>query len=102
MNNEFLKKLQKVLYKERLNMIEKTGNLSVRHQCKLLKINRSSLFYRKKMPNKDAEICKKINELHVKIPFYGYRKITHKLRRQGTLVNLKKIQRVMRIRRRSL
>ncbi|MDR0753057.1 MAG: IS3 family transposase [Holosporaceae bacterium] len=67
----------------------------MRHQCELLSLCRSGLFYETKMEQRDNEILRKINEIWQESPFYGYKKITHELRRRGFSVNLKKIQRIM-------
>lgn len=70
--------------------------LSLRAQFQLLSLNRSSFYYHKIAPDQlDQDIANQINELWLKYSFYGYRKITAVLRREGTLINRKKVQRLM-------
>jgi putative transposase len=76
-------------------MIDIEGKMSVRHQCELLSLCRSGLFYETKMKQRDEETLRKINEIWLESPFYGYRKIPHELRRRGYNVNMKRIQRIM-------
>ena len=81
-----------------MQMIDQSFNdLSLREQFFLLNLNRSSYYYQAIEPNDiDQNIANKINELWLKYPFYGYRKITAVLRREGFLVNHKKVFRLMR------
>ena len=47
--------------------------LSVRRQCELLGLNRSSYYYQ---PATESDLnLKLIDEQYLKMPFYGYRKI---------------------------
>ena len=70
--------------------------LSLREQFLLLNLNRSSFYYQKVEENQqDQDIANKIHELWLKYPFYGYRKITAVLKREGILINHKKVQRLM-------
>ncbi len=72
-------------------------DLSLRDQFLLLNLNRSSFYYKKiEESQRDQDIANKINELWLKYPFYGYRKITVVLKREGILINHKKVQRLMR------
>lgn len=71
-------------------------DLSLRGQFTLLNLNRSSFYYKKiEDSQRDIDLANKINELWLKYPFYGYRKITVALRREGILINHKKVQRLM-------
>ena len=73
-------------------------NLSVRRQCELLGIGRSVLYYQ--AVGIDAEqlaIMRRIDEIHLEIPFYGSRKIAQALREEGHAVNRKRVQRLMRL-----
>ncbi len=70
---------------------------SLRQQCRLLGINRSSLYY--ESVEADAEtltLMNLIDEQYTKTPFYGSRKILHYLRETGYGVNRKRVQRLMR------
>ena len=67
-------------------------------QCKLLNINRSSIYY---LPagkkEKDLKLLKLIDEIHLKRPFYGVRRIKDDLLELGYIVNRKKIRRLMNV-----
>lgn len=70
---------------------------SLRQQCRLLGINRSSLYY--EPLEADAQtltLMNLIDEQYTKRPFYGSRKILHYLRETGYHVNRKRVQRLMR------
>ena len=71
-------------------------DLSLRSQFELLGLNRSSYYYKAVASNdSDVDIANQIHELWLKYPFYGYRKITAVLRREGLIINHKKVQRLM-------
>lgn len=71
--------------------------LSISKQCQLLGINRSSLYYQPKpIPEFDLMLMNKIDEIYTEFPYYGYRKITAQLKRDGFQVNRKRIARLMR------
>lgn len=71
--------------------------LSIKKQAELLSLNRSSLYYHP-VPLSPEEIAIKhrIDEIYTEFPFYGSRRITAQLRREGFLVNRKAVQRHMR------
>ena len=73
-------------------------NLSVLRQCRLLKINRSTYYYKKK-PIKaiDLKLMKLIDEQYLKTPTWGSRSMRNHLRRQQYKVNRKRVQRLMRL-----
>ena len=67
-------------------------------QCRLLKVARSSLYYRPApVGADDLAVMRRMDELHLAWPFYGSRRMTAVLRREGWPVNRKRIKRVMRI-----
>lgn len=77
-------------------MIEMTPhNLSVRQQCSLLRVNRSTLYYRGADRVIDAQLANEIHEIWLEMPFYGYRRITAELRRRGHVINQKRVIRLM-------
>ena len=65
---------------------------STRQTARLLNVARSTLWYRKKKPNKDWELKCRIEEILRVFPGYGYRRAALHLS-----VNKKKVQRVMRL-----
>jgi len=74
------------------------GELSIRRQCELLGLNRSSLYYEPAQESEyNMELMRLIDAQYTKMPFYGYRRMTAYLRRQGHAVNPKRVQRLMRV-----
>jgi len=72
--------------------------LSMRRQCELLRISRSSLYDESVGPDpEDLALMRRIDELHLEFPFYGSRRVARELRGRGLLVNRKRIQRLMRL-----
>jgi putative transposase len=66
-------------------------------QTTLLSLNRSSLYYRPRAPTPEEVALKhRIDEIFTERPYYGVRRITAQLRREGRLVNHKAIARQMR------
>jgi putative transposase len=82
----------------RRGLVEPGASLSVRRQCEILRVNRSSVYYEKVGPDgEELELMRRIDELHLKHPFYGSRRIARELRGQGLQANRKRIQRLMRV-----
>jgi putative transposase len=64
----------------------------------LLKINRSSLYYKAVgTPETDLSLMKLIDRQYLVAPFYGARKIAVWLKSQGQIVNRKRVRRLMQI-----
>ena len=72
--------------------------LSVRRQCELLGLNRSSLYYEPvgETPE-NLRLMRLIDEQYTACPFYGSRKMTVWLTQQREVVNRKRVQRLMRV-----
>jgi putative transposase len=84
--------------KTRRGLVRAGESLSLRQQCELLGVNRSSLYYESVGPDREElELMRLVDELHLERPFYGSRRITQELRRRGLNVNRKRIQRLMRV-----
>jgi putative transposase len=72
--------------------------LSIVAQCQLLKVARSTLYYRSvPMSAEDLTLMRWMDELHLTYPFYGSRRLAAALRRDGWLVNRKRVKRLMRV-----
>jgi putative transposase len=72
--------------------------LSVRRQCELLGLNRSTFYYEPTgAASEDLRLMRLIDEQYTAYPFYGSRKMTEWLTRQGEEVNRKRVQRLMRV-----
>jgi putative transposase len=66
-------------------------------QAHLLSLNRSGLYYRPSGPSaQELALKRRIDELYTAHPYYGVRRITAQLRREGRLVNHKAVARHMR------
>ena len=74
--------------------------ISIRRQCELLGLNRSSYYYHEEpVSDEDIELMRQIDEIYTRCPFYGSRRITAQLNldSDGVSWNRKRIQRLMRI-----
>jgi putative transposase len=73
------------------------GELPLSVQAELLSLSRSSLYYQPVLPSAEEVALKhRIDELYTAYPFYGSRRITAQLRRDGLVINRKTVQRHMR------
>ena len=77
-------------------MIDQQHRLSLRQQCALLQVTRSAVYYVPAVLPDESAIANEIHELWLKMPAYGYRKITEQLHRDGYQVNHKRVLRLMR------
>lgn len=72
--------------------------IPIYRQCELLELSRSSYYY---SPGEETEynlmLMKLIDEQYTKTPFYGSRRLTAWLMREGHQVNRKRVQRLMRL-----
>lgn len=72
--------------------------MSVRRQCELLGLSRSSLYYE---PGgeaaEDLRLMRRIDEQYTARPYYGSRRMTVWLNEHGEEVNRKRVQRLMRV-----
>jgi len=84
---------------ERRAMVERPAEeLSVRRQCDLLNVARSGVYRPKTEPSADdLALMRRIDELHLELPFYGSRRMTFELNKEGRGVNRKRVQRLMRL-----
>lgn len=81
--------------KELIDQIPDT--LSIRHQCQLLELSRSSLYYEQIVVSKETlNIMHGIDEIYTEHPFYGSRKITLALKQKGWLICRERVQKLMR------
>jgi putative transposase len=67
-------------------------------QCRLLKIARSTLYYRAApVDPDDLAVMRRMDELYLASPFYGSRRMVAVLRREGVVINRKRVRRLMRM-----
>jgi putative transposase len=72
--------------------------LSVRRQCALLGLTRSSYYYEPASESKEnLAVMRLIDEEYTRHPFYGSRRMAVWLSQQGQEVNRKRVQRLMRL-----
>ena len=84
--------------KKRRGLVEADASVSMRQQCELLSVNRSSLYYTPVEPDADELLLmRQMDELHLNRPFFGSRKMMQTLRAKGAVVNRKRVQRLMRL-----
>jgi putative transposase len=74
------------------------GELSVRQQCELLQLARSTLYYEAvEVSAEELELMRRIDAIYTQLPFYGRRRMTVALRTEGYDINVKHVHRLMRI-----
>ncbi|CAA6799149.1 MAG: Mobile element protein [uncultured Sulfurovum sp.] len=85
--------------KERKTLLDTKLRISLNKQCELLKVNKSSLYYKAKNPfstSKEISLLDTINNIYSSFPSYGYRRITKQLQRDGYNVGKKLVKKAMR------
>ena len=84
--------------KSRRTFVEPNVGISMRRQCELLAVTRSSMYYEPVAPDaEELAVMRQIDALHLKHPFFGSRMITQTFRAEGALINRKRVQRLMRV-----
>ena len=83
-------------------MIEKAHELypelTIEHLCHLFAVSRSWYYEQQGKSDEDEEeaaLRDRIEEIILKFPGYGYRRVTHALSREGNVVNHKRVLRIM-------
>jgi putative transposase len=78
-------------------MIERGGKLTVKRQAELLDLSRSSVYYTPRpVSERDLKLMRRLDELHLKWPFYGARKLARELRKGGEHVGRRHVGTLMR------
>lgn len=82
---------------------QEKAKLSFKNKCELLTINRTSADYqlhhsqKQEKETADLKIKQAIDQIHLEFPYYGFRPMTHALKRRFSwVINQKKVQRIMR------
>lgn len=80
--------------KVKKKMIDKNHNqLTVKRQCELIELNRSSYYFDPKpLTEEDHKIMRKMDEIFTNHPYYGTRRMVHVLKAEGYRVGRKKIR----------
>jgi len=84
--------------KERKTLLNTKLNMSLNKQCKLLNINKSSLYYTPIKPfstGRDIKLLDAINNIYSDFPSYGYRRLTRQLQNDGYNVGKKLVKKAM-------
>ena len=78
-------------------MIERGSEVTVKRQAELLELGRSSVYYTPRpLSARDLKLMRRIDELHLKWPFYGARKLAKELRKEGHDVGRRHVRTLMR------
>ena len=77
-------------------MIDRTDDLPVVQQCKILSLSRSTAYYKpQETSQSDLALMRRIDELHLDYPFAGSRMLRDLLRRDGLVVGRKHVATLM-------
>ena len=78
-------------------MIDRGAKVTVTRQAKLLSLSRSSVYYTPRaLSKRDLRLMHRIDELHLRWPFYGSRKLTWELQKEGHEVGRRHVVTLMR------
>jgi len=78
-------------------MIDRKHIVPVTRQCQILNLSRSSLYYQAvPVSELDLQLMRLIDEIHMKIPFYGSRRISNELGDRGYDVGREHVSTLMR------
>jgi putative transposase len=83
----------------RLSLVDRSEpDRPIAAQCRLLKVARSTLYYRP-LPARvdDLRLMRWLDEQFLKTPFYGSRRMVAVMQRDGFVVNRKRVKRLMRV-----
>lgn len=76
-------------------MVEISNSLSIRKQCELLDLSKSTYYYEPVKKDKLNLFLNVVEAVSSKYPFYGYRKLTLEIRRSGYNTSEKKVRKAM-------
>jgi putative transposase len=95
---EWVKKKLPSASEAKRGLVEWDGEkLSIRRQCELIGLNRSTLYYRGVGESEEnLRLMRLIDEQYLRCPFYGSRRMTVWLQSEREEVNRKRVQRLMR------
>ena len=78
-------------------MIDRGAQVTVKRQAELLELSRSSVYYEPRpLSERDLRLMRRIDELHLQLPYYGSRKLAAALRREGHQVGRRHVATLMR------
>lgn len=80
-------------------MVERDNNeITIKRQADLLNVNRTSVYrpsQEKSESEENVQIMHQIDEIYMKHPYFGYRRMTRFLRDRGFEVDRKRVRRLM-------
>lgn len=80
----------------RRKLIASCAELSVQRQCDLVGISRSGFYYEPAPESpENLALMRRLDELHLEHPVYGSRRLAAVLRREGRVVNRKRVARLL-------
>jgi putative transposase len=84
---------------QRRGLIELVGcALSVREQCRLLEVPRSTLYYEPcGLKAEDLLVMRRLDEQYTATPFYGVERMTASLQREGICIGHNRVRRLLRL-----
>ena len=78
-------------------MIDRGCAMAVKRQAEILDLSRSGVYYEpRRLPERDLLLMRRMDELHLKWPFYGARKLRRELLYDGHAVGLRHVRTLMR------
>jgi putative transposase len=78
-------------------MIDRGAKVTVTRQAELLALSRSSVYYSPRaLSDQDLRLMRRLDELHLRWPFYGSRKLTRELQKEGHEVGRRHVVTLMR------
>ena len=81
---------------ERRDLVEPSKRLSLRQQCELLGLARSSLYYEVRPETEEnLTLMRRLDELHLEKPVFGSRRMVWQLEQEGWRVNRKRVMRLL-------
>ena len=83
-----LSKLKQLVDLKSTPTISKSSSISINHQCQLLGINRSGLYYKPRVNHAKQTIKSHITKVFEQIPIYGEKKVHKQLLENGIKVSL--------------
>ena len=77
--------------REKALLIDRDHQIPVARQATLLGIARSTVYYQQVVSKENLSLMRLIDEIYTRCPFFGSRRIREMLRRQGYVVNRKRV-----------
>ena len=78
-------------------MIDRTDKLPIARQCQILELSRSTAYYQPQPISPDElALMRRIDELHLEMPYAGARMLSRLLKREGNPVGRRRVATLMR------